>query len=200
MPRSWDWPTATIESLSGETMTRDFSISGKKHLCLPALPIVMLGLLAFACAPSTDTAPTPRAADPAEETATVRPLSEEMPQVLLPDGFEVTLELAITPDELSQGLMFRPKLPENRGMLLIFDEERLPSIWMMNTLVALDLVYLDSTGSVVDIITGAQPCPGEPCPRFTPKQPAKAVLEIPAGGANLHAIEVGTQLEFLHVH
>ena len=84
--------------------------------------------------------------------------------------------------------MFRPKLADDRGMLLIFTEERLPNIWMMNTLVALDIVYLDSKGNVVDVITDAQPCPGEPCPRFTPKLPAKAVLEIPAGSATLHGV------------
>ncbi len=170
-----------------------------KNLRSIAFPIVVLGLLTGACAPSPDSAATPTTADAAAETVSVQPPSMEMPQVLLPDGFQVTLELAITPDELSQGLMFRPKLPEDRGMLLIFAEERLPSIWMMNTLVALDLVYLDSTGTVVDVITDAQPCPGEPCPKFTPKQPAKAVLEIPAGAATLHVIEAGTQLEFLHV-
>ena len=123
----------------------------------------------------------------------------EAPKVLLPDGFEVTLELAITPEELAQGLMFRPKLADDRGMLLIFAEERLPSIWMMNTLVALDLVYLDSKGNVVDVITDAQPCPGEPCPRFTPKLPAKAVLEIPAGSATLHGVSAGDRLEFVRV-
>jgi len=123
----------------------------------------------------------------------------EMARVLLPDGFEVTLELAITPEELAQGLMFRPKLPRDRGMLLIFAEERLPSIWMMNTLVALDLVYLDSTGTVVDVVIDAQPCPGEPCPRFTPKQAAKAVLEIPAGAATLHNVTEGAKLAFERV-
>jgi uncharacterized membrane protein (UPF0127 family) len=70
---------------------------------------------------------------------------------------------------------------------------------MMNTLVALDLVYLDRTGRVVDVITDAQPCPGEPCPRFTPKQPAQAVLELPAGAATAHAISEGTVIDFAHV-
>lgn len=121
------------------------------------------------------------------------------PQVVLPDRFRVTLELAITPEELSQGLMFRPSLPADRGMLLIFAEERLPNIWMMNTLVALDLVYLDRAGVVADVITDAQPCPEEPCPRFTPKRPAQAVLEIPAGSAVKHAIEEGVALEFTGV-
>jgi uncharacterized membrane protein (UPF0127 family) len=119
--------------------------------------------------------------------------------VTLPDGFDVILELAITPDELSQGLMFRPRLPEDRGMLLVFADERYPNIWMMNTLVALDLVYLDASGTVVDVVADAQPCPAEPCPRFTPKRAAKAVLEIPAGGAVRHGIVEGVTLSFERV-
>jgi len=179
-------------------MTHDNPMRGEKYLRLVAFPLAMLALLAGSCAPSTETPTEPTATGAIEETSSAQPEPMEMPKVLLPDGFEVTLELAVTPDELSQGLMFRPRLPEHRGMLLIFAEERLPSIWMMNTLVALDLVYLDSTGTVVDVITDAQPCPGEPCPRFTPKQPARAVLEIPAGAATRHAVSEGAQLEFLH--
>ena len=123
----------------------------------------------------------------------------ELPQVVLPDGFEVTLELAITPDELAQGLMFRPSLAADRGMLLIFAEERLPSIWMMNTLVALDIVYLDHRGVVVDVIPDAQPCPAEPCPRYVPKAAAQAVLEIPAGSASVHGVTAGAPLAFSRV-
>ncbi|MGD8441534.1 MAG: DUF192 domain-containing protein, partial [Holophagae bacterium] len=121
------------------------------------------------------------------------------PQAILPDGSEITLELAITPDELAQGLMFRPLLPDDRGMLLIFAEERLPSIWMMNTLVALDLVYLDNDGLIVDLVPDAQPCPGEPCPRFVPKRPARAVLELPAGSIARHGLIVDQPLDFKRV-
>ena len=135
----------------------------------------------------------------AEPTVVVESTTVHPPQVVLPDGFQVTLELAITPDELAQGLMFRPKLATDRGMLLIFAEERLPNIWMMNTLVALDLVYLDHTGTVVDIVTDAQPCPGEPCPRFIPKKPARAVLEVPAGTVGQHDVRVGATLDFSEV-
>ena len=166
---------------------------------LMTFPLVILALAVGSCAPSPEEAATSIAPNEAEYPAMNEAPPVEMPHALLPDGFEVTLELAITPEELSQGLMFRPRLPEDRGMLLIFAEERLPSIWMMNTLVALDLVYLDSSGTVVDIITDAQPCPGEPCPRFSPKQPAKAVLEIPAGTATRHGVTEGVQLNFARV-
>ncbi len=164
-----------------------------------ALPLLILIFVTGSCSPSPDTVATSTEPSESEYSTVTEAPPMEKSHVLLPDGFEVTLELAITPEELAQGLMFRPKLPLDRGMLLIFAEERLPSIWMMNTLVALDLVYLDSTGTVVDVVTDAQPCPGEPCPRFTPKQAAKAVLEIPAGGATRHNVTEGAKLAFERV-
>lgn len=169
------------------------------RIASPLRPLVIAVLAiaagAAACSPSPDSAaPAAGTATPSHAEPT-----PDLPQAVLANGVEITLELAITPDELAQGLMFRPRLPDDRGMLLIFEQERLPSIWMMNTLVALDLVYLDSTGTVVDIVTDAQPCPAEPCPRFTPNQPAKAVLEIPAGSVDRQGIAVGDRLEFLRV-
>ena len=126
-------------------MTHDDPVPGMKQLRLMAFPLVILALAVGSCAPSPEEAATSTAPNEAEYSTTNEAPPMEMPHALLPDGFEVTLELAITPEELAQGLMFRPKLPQDRGMLLIFAEERLPSIWMMNTLVALDLVYLDSS-------------------------------------------------------
>jgi uncharacterized membrane protein (UPF0127 family) len=155
-------------------------------------------MVACACAPPADpTAVEPEAGVPEPPPATAP--EPAVPLAILPDGEEIVLELAITPEELAQGLMFRPRLPDNRGMLLVFSEERRPSIWMMNTLVALDLVYLDSNGTVVDIISDAQPCPAEPCPRFVPRQPARAVLEIPAGTAARHGLATGQALGFRRV-
>jgi uncharacterized protein len=180
-------------------MTLEHSAANGKRLRSHLITPMVLVLAAAGCAQPPDAAveatqPAAAASSPAVSAPPI-----EMPSAVLADGFGITLELAMTPEELAQGLMFRPKLAEDRGMLLIFDEERFPNIWMMNTLVALDLVYLDSTGTVVDVITDAQPCPGEPCPRFTPTQPSKAVLEVPAGTAIRHGISKGQTLEFSHV-
>jgi uncharacterized membrane protein (UPF0127 family) len=122
-----------------------------------------------------------------------------VPQATLPDGFIVNLELATTPEEISTGLMFRPSLPENQGMLFLFDQPRLPSFWMKNTLIPLDLVFLDPTGAVVDVIASVQPCAVEPCPNYPPSSPAQAVLEIGAGVAAMHGLENGAFVEFERV-
>ena len=127
------------------------------------------------------------------------PTPVSIPQAVLSDGFAIDLELALTAEEISNGLMFRPSLPENRGMLFLFDEPRLPSFWMKNVLIPLDLVFLDGTGTVVDVIAGVQPCAADPCPNYPPSSPAQAVLEINAGNAAAHDIESGTVIQFERV-
>ena len=75
----------------------------------------------------------------------------------------------------------------NRGMLFLFNEPRLPAFWMKNMLIPLDLVFLDETGTVVDVVADVQPCAAEPCPRLPAVDPALAVLEMgrQRGGAGL---------------
>jgi hypothetical protein len=143
--------------------------------------------------------PPDEAASDVADVVNVTPPLEELPSVTLPDGVSVHLELAETPEEISQGLMFRPSLADDRGMLFLFDRERIPSFWMKNTLIALDIVFLDTQGSVVDVTRDAQPCEGEPCPQYVPSGPCTAVLEVKAGTAAAHGIERGTQLVFQRV-
>ena len=157
-----------------------------------ALRWLATALMLVACAPNPDlgatTNPTPAPASP-----------RELPTAILPDGTRITLDVAVTPEELARGLMFRPFLPENRGMLLVFDEQRVPSIWMKNTLVHLDLVFLDDSGRVVDVIERVEPCATDPCPHYVPRHPARTVLEIAAGVAGSHALEAGDIVEFQQV-
>ena len=147
---------------------------------------------------------TAACSQPAQESSaaastTPLPTPVPLPQAILPDGFVVNLELATTPEETTTGLMFRPSLAEDRGMLLLWTEERLATIWMMNVLVPLDIVYLDNAGHVVELVTDAQPCRAEPCPRFAAEEPSRAVLELAAGSAVSHGIEVGTVIRFERV-
>ena len=70
---------------------------------------------------------------------------------------------------------------------------------MMNVLVPLDIVFLDDAGEVIEIVDGARPCAAEPCPRFTPNEPSRAVLEMAAGSAAAHGITVGERIAFERV-
>jgi len=129
----------------------------------------------------------------------LRPEIKRLPKAVLPDGWKLTLELAVTQEETAQGLMFRPRLAPDRGMLFVFEQERIPSFWMKNTLIPLDIVFLDPSGRVVDISADARPCTGEPCPQYLPRTPALAVLEINSGAAASHGIVPGAVIHFRRV-
>ena len=66
-------------------------------------------------------------------------------------GHGANVELARTPKERSEGLMFRTSLEENSGMLFVFSEEDVYSFWMRNTYIPLAIAFIDKTGVIVNI-------------------------------------------------
>lgn len=118
-------------------------------------------------------------------------------KIYLPDGTSITAELARTEEERQRGLMFRDKLLPDQGMLFVFDREDLHSFWMKNTLVPLDMLWLDSQRRVIHIADDVPPCREDPCPSYGPESPARYVLELRAGGAAANGIRTGDQLQFV---
>ena len=104
---------------------------------------------------------------------------------------EFILEIAQTPQEKQQGLMYRSSLPKNQGMIFVYDIESPRTFWMKNTLIPLDLIFLDSDNIIIDIKHNFQPCISDPCESYTSKQPAKDIIEINAGLAEELGLEVG---------
>ncbi|OGR42178.1 MAG: hypothetical protein A2X35_06730 [Elusimicrobia bacterium GWA2_61_42] len=114
----------------------------------------------------------------------------------LPDGAAVRVELALTPEAQAKGLMFRSELPRGRGMLFVFRDGGLKSFWMKNTLIDLDMVFLDADLKVLRVF--------HKVPRSAPNQPegevaraaapASLVLELPAGCARAHRVRPGAVL------
>jgi uncharacterized membrane protein (UPF0127 family) len=80
------------------------------------------------------------------------------------------------------GLMYRPALPDNRGMLFPFSSPQPVKFWMKNVPVALDMVFLQN-GVVQYIQAAAPPCANEPCPTYGPNVPIDTVIELRAGRA-----------------
>lgn len=160
---------------------------------------LVLALLLASCAPTSDSADAQQPAPPTPRPAAASATSAAPPRAFLPDGFALRLELAVTPEEVAQGLMFRPSLPEDHGMLFLFEVERVPSFWMKHTMIPLDLLFLDSGGAIVDIVENAQPCAAEPCPQYVPSRAVSAVLEVAAGTAARHGLAVGDTIAFKRV-
>ena len=107
-----------------------------------------------------------------------------------------TVELAVTEQQQATGLMWRASLPPEHGMLFIFSEEGHYDFWMMNTLIALDIIWLDSDMQVQQISRNAMPCGSDYCPTIRAPDGSKYVLELNAGTADRIGLGVGARLEF----
>jgi uncharacterized membrane protein (UPF0127 family) len=106
-------------------------------------------------------------------------------------GRQYLLEVASTRQQAETGLMYRTSLPANGGMVFQFQETRPVAFWMKNTLIPLDMVFIQA-GKVVHIAHQAQPCKQEPCPIYPSQKPVDMVIELPGGTARKHHIQAGT--------
>lgn len=118
------------------------------------------------------------------------------PAITLPDGFNVHIELAIDEDTRARGLMFRDRVPEGTGMLFVFPQVGDYAFWMKNTLVPLDMIWIDESRRVVHVEPNVPPCKADPCPSYPPNARAKYVLELGAGQAAKHHVTNGSTLTF----
>jgi len=106
------------------------------------------------------------------------------------------VEIANTPESRAKGLMFRESLGSDKGMLFVFEKEEVYPFWMKNTLIPLDMIWMDSSNSVVFIAKNATPCKTEICPSISPGKKALYVLEINAGISDKIGIKSGDRATF----
>src|SRR5580704_15354318 len=92
--------------------------------------------------------------------------------------FSFDIEVATTPEQETYGLMFRRSLPRDAGMLFLWPEDRMVIMWMKNTFISLDMLYVGSDGVITKIITNAEPLSLTP---LSSDAPVRAVIEINAG-------------------
>lgn len=104
------------------------------------------------------------------------------------------VEIADTPEKHALGLMHRRTLRSDYGMLFVFAEEELRSFWMKDTLIALDMIFLNSAGQVVAMHESVPPCTADPCPSYESEIPARYVLEFAGGTARLLKLRVGDKI------
>lgn len=113
-----------------------------------------------------------------------------------PSGTTLFVEIADSPDKRTQGLMFRPSMAPDRGMLFQFPEQGDHTFWMKNTLISLDMLWLDESGTILHLEANVPTCPrkDDGCPRY--RAPAKSlqVLELNAGMAKKLDLTTGSQL------
>lgn len=136
-----------------------------------------------------------RPAAPPPPPSTAAPRSAPRAVIDSPSGRStaVTVELARTPDEQARGLMFRERLAPETGMLFLFPTSEDRTFWMQNTLLPLDMVFIDEAGNVVGIVERAEPL--STALRGVGR-PSRYVLEVAGGFAAERGIRVGDRVRF----
>ena len=114
--------------------------------------------------------------------------------VTFASGAQVHAEIVDTPDAVERGLMFRESLGPNEGMLFVFEKTGFYPFWMKNTLIPLDIIWIDEAWRIVSIAASVPPCRADPCPTYPPAGDARYVVEVSAGFARTHGVARGDRV------
>ena len=117
--------------------------------------------------------------------------------LILPNGHPINVNVADTTFGRTKGLMYRKHLDENSGMLFVFDDKTKHIFWMKNTLIALDIIWMDENLKIVDVTHNALPCNTKACQTYMPISPAKYALEVNGGYSERQNIKVGESLRLI---
>jgi uncharacterized membrane protein (UPF0127 family) len=111
--------------------------------------------------------------------------------VTLRGRFRFSVEMAVTPAQRQQGLQGRRRMPADAGMLFDFGGDQPVSMWMLNTVIPLDMVFLDRNGRVVKIVERTEPFSLE---TISSDGPVRGVLELNAGSAARIGLKPGSRV------
>jgi hypothetical protein len=116
-------------------------------------------------------------------------------EVRFPSGRTFLAEIADTPQRWARGYMFRRDIGDADAMIFAFPESDVHPFWMKNTLVALDMIWMDDAFKVLYIEPSAPPCKADPCPSYGPPRRARYVLEVRGGIAAKERLVPGETLQ-----
>lgn len=101
----------------------------------------------------------------------------------------LAVEIADTPSMRERGLMFRHRLAEDRGMLFLYESVQPVAMWMKNTYIPLDMIFVRADGTIANVVADTVP---HSLDTIQSGEPVLAVLEVAAGGAERLGIGPGT--------
>ena len=126
-------------------------------------------------------------ADLSARAASVQPL-----EIVTKTGVQVfSVEMATTEEEKTTGLMYRKELADGKGMLFDFSPEQEVSMWMKNTYIPLDMIFIRADGRILRIAENTEPLSTKIIPS---RGLAKGVLEVIAGTAQKYGIAPGDRV------
>ena len=106
---------------------------------------------------------------------------------------KIDVEVAENDDERMQGLMYRRSMDDGKGMLFIFQNEEPQSFWMKNTVIPLDIIYVNSKKEIVKIFKSTTPFSETSLPSG---KPATYVVEVAGGFSDKYGIKEGDMINF----
>lgn len=122
----------------------------------------------------------------------VRAASFQPLEIVTKNGVQVfSVEMATTDEEKQTGLMYRKELADGKGMLFDFNPEQEVSMWMKNTYVSLDMIFIRADGRILRIAENTEPLSTR---IISSRGPARAVLEVVAGTAQKYGIRPGDRV------
>lgn len=157
--------------------------------------MLLILLAAVALAACTDEGDAPAGERFSESRAI--PFRDDGDLTFVRSGEEVVtidIEIADSDSARQRGLMQRASLPQNSGMLFIFDRDEVQSFWMSNTPLALDLFFVDRDSQIVDIEKYTRPFSAS---SITSQAPARYVIEVPAGFADTYGLAEGERVRWV---
>jgi uncharacterized protein len=118
--------------------------------------------------------------------------------ITLPSGEQIRAEVLTDPRDMASGMMFREQLPPDRGLLFVHTSPGRYPYWMHNVSVPLDIIWLDSSRTIVEISANTPPCmkPAAQCPNYGGNYQAMFVLELAGGMAEKYGLRPGVTLRF----
>ncbi|UCF86763.1 MAG: DUF192 domain-containing protein [Nitrospiraceae bacterium] len=108
----------------------------------------------------------------------------------------VQATIASSPETRKHGLRYISRLPEDRGILFVLPRFGFTPIWMKDTMIPLDIVWLDNKKKVVTIKPGAQPCVQGQCKYYYPAKKSLYILELTSGLTQKWDLQIGDRLIF----
>jgi uncharacterized membrane protein (UPF0127 family) len=123
-------------------------------------------------------------------------LAADIIPLKLPSGKVLQTEVMVKDEDRAMGLMFRPSLPDDHGMLFLFERPDFHGIWMKNCRFPIDILWLDEQHKIVHVAEKVPPCRQEPCPVYHPLRRASYVVELNAGQARRERARVGSTVAF----
>ncbi len=111
-------------------------------------------------------------------------------------GHRFSVEIASTEAAREHGLMYRTHLAAYHGMLFVYKNAKLRSVWMKNTLIPLDILFFDAQQRLINVSADTPPCRSDPCPIYQSLTPAMYVLELSAGEARKLGVKPGATFQY----